>query len=170
VDLSVQDMARAYRGDGEDEAAAPVALKPEDYAWSYRARESAFLAMLAMMPADQKKYSELAYKAAMETALVKPTALAGRMGAMSIALAYDWGYSGWTAEQRDAVRKRALDHLKAMPAGDRVATDCPMNKGGVHGGSELLLLLALHEEGNLKQRYDHVKKHLIKHIETCYDA
>ena len=170
VDLSMQDMARAYGGAGEDEAAAPVALKPEDYAWGYRARESAFLAMLAMTPADQKKYSELAYKAAMETALVKPSALAGRMGAMSIALAYDWGYPGWTAEQRDAVRKRALNHLKAMPVGDRLAEEYPFNKGGVHGGSELLLMLALQEEGNLKQRYDHVKMYLIKHIETCYDA
>jgi hypothetical protein len=102
--------------------------------------------------------------------LVKPEDLAGRMGAMSIALAYDWGYGGWTAEQRAAVRQRALAHLKRMPAQDRVAQEYPFNKGGVHGGSELLLMLALCEEGNMKARYDHVKKHLIKHIETAYDA
>ena len=163
VELSYQSMNKAYC-EGSEEP-----LKPDDYAWGYRARETAFLSLLAMTPEEQKKYAELSYKAAMETALVKPEDLAGRMGAMSIALAYDWGYSAWTAEQRAAVRKRAAAHLKAMPAQDRVAQEYPFNKGGVHGGSELLLMLALCEENNLKARYDHVKKNLIKHIETCYD-
>jgi len=144
-------------------------IKPDDYTFGYRARETAFLALLAMTPEEQKKYAELSYKAAMETALVKPDNLAGRMGAMSIALAYDWGYPGWTDEQRSAVRKRASAHLKAMPAGDRVAREYPFNKGGVHGGSEILLMFALGEEGNLKARYDHVRQYLIKHIQTCYD-
>lgn len=167
VELSYTNMQKAYAGGGE-EAAEP--LKPEDYAWGYRARETAFLSLLAMTPDEHKKYAELSFKAAMETALVKPEDLAGRMGAMSIALAYDWGYPGWTDQQRAAVRQRALAHLKRMPVQDRVAQEYPFNKGGVHGGSELLLMLALGEEGNLKARYEHVKKHLVKHIETCYDA
>jgi hypothetical protein len=165
VDLSCQSMAKAYRPEEASET-----LKPDDYAWGYRAREAAFLSLLAMTPEEQKKYGELAYKAAMETALVKADDLAGRMGAMSIALAYDWGYPAWAAEQRQTVRKRALAHLQKMPGGDRVAKEYPFNKGGVHGGSELLLMMALCEEKNLKTRYEHVKKCLIKHIETCYDA
>ncbi len=167
VELSYKDMQKAY-ADGGEEATEP--LKPDHYAWGYRARETAFLSLLAMTPEEKKKYAELSHKAAMETALVKADDLAGRMGAMSIALAYDWGYPGWTLEQRAAVRQRAMDHLKKMPAGDRVAREYPFNKGGVHGGSELLLMIALCEEGSLKTRYEHVKKHLIKHIETCYDA
>ena len=173
VDASYPDnaaLSKAYK------AAYPLygldypQIKPDDYAFGYRARETAFLAMLAMTPEGEKKYAELSYKAAMETALVKPQNLAGRMGAMSTALAYDWGYPGWTPEQRAAVRRRALDHLKGMPAGDRVAKEYPFNKGGVHGGSELLLMMALGEEKGLQARYDHLKQYLVKHIGTAYDA
>jgi len=167
VELSYQNMQKAYARGGED-AAEPLA--PAHYAWGYRARETAFLALLAMTPQEQKKYAELSYKAAMETALRRADDLAGRMGAMSIALAYDWGCPAWTPQQRDDVRKRALAHLRGMPARDRVAEEYGFNKGGVHGGSEILLMLALCEEKNLKERYNHVKNHLIKHIETCYDA
>lgn len=67
-------------------------IKPDNYAFGYRARELACLTMLAMTPEEQAKYAELAYKAAMETALPggpKASGLGGAMGAQSIALAYD---------------------------------------------------------------------------------
>lgn len=169
VELSWGSLQKGYYGAHLAILGKYPDIKPDDYAYGYRARETAFLALLAMTPDEQKKYAALSYKAAMETALVKADDLAGRMGAMSIALAYDWGYPAWTPEQRAEVRKRASAHLQKMPAGDRVAREYPFNKGGVHGGSEILLMLALGEEKNLQKRYEHVKKHLSKHIETCYD-
>ncbi|MGD0896547.1 MAG: hypothetical protein ABR915_01845 [Thermoguttaceae bacterium] len=166
VEASYKNMAQAY-GSEESEKT----LKPDDYAWGYRARETAFLAMLAMTPEEQKKYAELSYKAAMETALpggAKASSLAGAMGAMSIALAYDWSCHAWTPEQRAEVRKRAMTHLGAM-LGGRGKSEIGFNKGGVINGSQLVLMIALGEETNRKANYGELKSRLKQHMETACD-
>jgi len=166
VELSYKDMAKAYRPWAPAEA-----LKPEAYDWGYRARETAFLAMLAMTPEEQKKYGELSHKTAMETFLpggAKASSLAGSMAALSIALSYDWGYAAWTPEQRAEVRKRALAHLNAM-LGGRGEPEIGFNKGGVINGSQIVLMIALGEEIRLKAKFDGLKRRLKEHIETCYD-
>jgi len=76
VDASYPDnttLAKAYYGPQAqyglrslDRFVAPE-IKPDNYAFGYRAREVACLTMLAMTPEEQAKYAELAYRAAMET-------------------------------------------------------------------------------------------------------
>jgi len=147
-------------------------LKADNYAFGYRAREVACLTMLAMTPEEQAKYAELAYKAAMETALpggAKASGLAGAMGAQSIALAYDWAYGAWTPQQREAVRKRAIAHLGAM-LGGRGEREIGFNKGGVINGSMLCLMVAIHEEVNQKAAFEERIGFLKRHMEQAYDA
>jgi hypothetical protein len=176
VDASYPDnvaLSKAYYGlRYREHFGKDPEIKPDDYVFGYRARETAFLAMLAMTPEEQKKYAELAHKAVLETVLPggpKASSLAGAMGAQSIALTYDWAYHAWTPEQREAVRKRAMSHLGAM-VGGRGEREIGFNKGGVINGSMLCLMIALHEEVNRKAAFEERIGFLKRHMEQAYDA
>ena len=175
VDASYPDnaaLSKAYYPDLPLHGLGYPEIKADNYAFGYRAREAACLAMLAMTPEEGKKYAELACKAALETALpggAKASSLAGAQGAQSIALAYDWAYHAWTPEQRAEVRKRALAHLAAM-VGGRGEGEIGFNKGGVINGSMLTLMIALHEQTNRKAAYEERIGFLKRHMEQAYDA
>jgi hypothetical protein len=114
------------------------------YGLGCKAVEAAFLSAIAEVEADKVKYALTTYQALAAWTETGSATLGKSMEARCLALAYDWAYRAWTAEQRRAMRTRVDAVLSAMSkiSHSNLGGDRTSNFVGVIRGAELLLLLA----------------------------
>jgi hypothetical protein len=147
-----------------------------NYARSYQAREAALLYLLT----NENKYAQIAYEA---LNLIHqdpdpdnrlPEAQYGLSRAtvgQNFALAYDWAYRGWTPQQRDYIKGKinlALDAWENFRHANLSNPAMASNWVAVCRGGELVMMLAVYEEGNRANRYTQLKQWLKTHLFNAY--
>ncbi|MBW4518309.1 MAG: hypothetical protein KME16_01065 [Scytolyngbya sp. HA4215-MV1] len=149
-----------------------------NYARSYMAREAALMYQITNNP----WYARVAY--ALLHAIDTDPDPDGRLPdrgyglsratvGMGFALAYDWAASGWTPPQREEIRGRILASLDAWTTyhhANLSSTDFASNWVAVCRGAELVMLLAIGEEGNRASRYHQLKSWLNTHLTNAYGS
>ncbi len=144
------------------------------YGRSYAMREAAMLSLLATDQAEKKRWADQAYRFiqavyddpdARATPL-KGSGLARAMMSLGLAIAYDWCYPTWTAEQRRYVEGKIDQALDRWPrfGHANVSGLYASNWAAVTRGGELVLMLARGAEKQRADRYKKIKGNLIRHM------
>lgn len=141
----------------------------------YRARDAAFVYEVT----GNQSYADLAYTSLMAGASFVTTSdtnegLNIARADLLLAPAYDWGYNGWTDEQRENVRHlmtRAIDILAVYhhPALDEA--EKTSNWVGVVRSTELALILAARGDGDFgwyDQRVGFLTDQVAQHLDQSY--
>lgn len=161
--------------------------KPADtnwnYARAYMAREAAMLYQITGNP----WYARVAYQ--LLHAISSDPDPDGRLPdrgyglaratvGMGFALAYDWAASGWTPQQREEIKRKIFEALDAwitynhtnLGSSGVAGSDYASNWVAVCRGAELVMLLAVGEEGNRATRYTQLKSWLNAHLSNAYGS
>jgi hypothetical protein len=148
-----------------------------NYARSWLAREAALLYLLT----DEVVYAQIAYDALYdvqndpdpdERVPDRGYGLSRAMVGMGFAIAYDWAKTGWTQQQQDYIHRQIITALDAWPSyrHANLAPPWGSNWVAVSRGAELVMMLAVAEEGNRASRYAVLKSQLQQHLETAYGS
>lgn len=116
----------------------------DKYGDGYKAVENAFLSAVAEDPVEKKKYADAAFQWIAGWTKTGSATLGKSMEGRCLALAYDWAWPAWSAEQRATMRQR-VDAVLAALGGvthSNLGGDRSSNFVGVIRGAELLLQLA----------------------------
>jgi len=153
---------------------------PDDGNWNYARSWLAREAALTYLLTGTRRYAQIAYDALYaihhdpDPDGRRPESsygLARAMTGVGFAIAYDWAYDGWTAEQRAYVRQKIETALDAWPSYHHANLETD-HKGSnwvaVCRGGELVMMLAAYEEEDRSQRYRRLKQWLLQHMETAY--
>jgi len=153
-----EDIATAYGG------------PRSGYAPGYRAREAAFLSLIAQNEAEQKRYADLAFEEIMSWSAGK-TSLKGAMFSLCMALTYDWACPHWSNEQKQKARGAIDKMLVHWPGANHANVKPPYtsNFTGVWRGSEMLLMLAVGKPTD-DPRFAEIKGHLLEHMKNGYGS
>ncbi len=148
-----------------------------NYARAWLAREAAFLYRLT----GQSLYAQTAYNS-LQQMYDNPDpddrlpdrgyGLARAATGMGLALAYDWAFEGWTAQQQQYVHDKIIEALDAWPSYGHAN----LSSGGGYGsnwvavtrGAETVMMLAVAEENNRATRFNDLRFWLNEHIKTAY--
>lgn len=147
-----------------------------NYARSYLAREAALLYLLM----NDVKYAQISYQALYAVhndpdpdnrLLTAAYGLSRATVGRNFAIAYDWAYSGWTSQQQNYIRGKvtvALDAWEDFKHVNLNNPDMASNWVAVCRGGELVMMLALYEEGSRDNRYNQLKEWLRTHLINGY--
>ncbi len=150
------------------------------YKRSYRAREAAMLSLLAEDEAERKRYADIAFDTLKDSftdpdtqdrTMTTGSGLARAMMSLGTALTYDWCYNTWDDEQRQRVREKMIEALDAWPDFGHTNLQHPgtSNWVAVTRGGEMMLMLAAAEQENRADRYQELKRQLVRHMNTAFD-
>ena len=171
--LVIADMKKAV---ANPDASAAYEEHIEAYTLSYRAREAAFLCLIAENPAEKKKYAEIAYDLVKndyngaERKAYDGYGLSRAMMSVGLGLTYDWCYEQWTPKQRAAIKKQIDRALDAWPkyGHANLRGHRGSNWAAVCFGGELILILGAGEETARADRVKRLKRNLKQHMKTAY--
>jgi hypothetical protein len=88
--------------------------------------------------------------------------------AQGFALSFDWCFKAWSPAQREVVRSRIAAALETWPCVGHRSLQAPYHQGAVAIArtAELMLILALEEEGARADRYEWLKDMLRRHLSS----
>jgi hypothetical protein len=151
------------------------------YEEGYRAREAAFISLISLREADQRKYADIAYEMALKAANNRKapidqmdrnsgSGLAAASNGMSVALAYNWMQDTWTDVQSETIRKQLLAGLAAWAGFKHVnvrQSHDASNWVAVTRGAEFIMMYATGEQNARSSRLDFVRKRLVNHTHNA---